>query len=59
MRAQGNDPATNAARQGSEAAKNGDWDKAVDSFRKAVGDEREMESDLNSRALQHREAWPT
>jgi tetratricopeptide (TPR) repeat protein len=52
-RAQGNDPATNAARQGSEAAKNGDWDKAVESFRKAAGMNGKWNHDLNA-ALQHR-----
>jgi tetratricopeptide (TPR) repeat protein len=51
--AQGNDPATNAARQGSEAAKNGDWNKAVDSFRKAAGMNGKWNHDLDS-ALQHR-----
>jgi tetratricopeptide (TPR) repeat protein len=53
LRAQGNDPATNAARQGSEAAKNGDWDKAVDSFRKAAGMNGKWNRDLSA-ALQHR-----
>jgi tetratricopeptide (TPR) repeat protein len=51
--AQGNDPATNAARQGSEAAKNSDWDKAVDSFRKAAQMNGKWNHDLNA-ALQHR-----
>lgn len=53
LRAQGNDPATNAARQGAEAAKNGDWDKAVDSFRKAAGMNGKFNRDLAA-ALQHR-----
>ena len=53
LRAQGNDPATNAARQGSEAAKNGDWDKAVDSFCKAAGMNGKFDRDLGA-ALQHR-----
>jgi tetratricopeptide (TPR) repeat protein len=53
LRAQGNDPATNAARQGSEAAKNGDWDKAVDSFRKAANMNGKWHHDLEA-ALQHR-----
>jgi len=53
LRAQGNDPATNAARQGAEAAKNGDWDKAVDSFRKAAGMNGKWHHDLGN-ALQHR-----
>ena len=51
--AQGNDPATNAARQGAEAAKNGDWDKAVDSFRKAAGMNGKYNHDLGA-TLQHR-----
>jgi tetratricopeptide (TPR) repeat protein len=51
--AQGNDPATNAARQGAEAAKKGDWDKAVELFRKAAGMNGKWNHDLNS-ALQHR-----
>lgn len=51
--AQGNDPATNTARQGSEAAKNGDWDKAVDSFRKAAEMNGKWNRDLST-ALQHR-----
>ncbi len=53
LRAQGNDPATNAARQGAEAAKNGDWDKAVDSFRKAAGMNGKYNRDLGA-TLQHR-----
>lgn len=51
--AQGNDPATNAARQGSEAAKAGDWDKAVDSFRKAAEMNKKWNTDLAA-ALQQR-----
>ncbi len=53
LRAQGNDPATNVARQGSEAAKAGDWDKAVESFRKAAEMNKKWNTDLVA-ALQQR-----
>ncbi len=53
LRAQGNDPATNVAREGSEAAKAGDWDKAVESFRKAAEMNKKWNTDLVA-ALQQR-----
>ncbi len=53
LRAQGNDPATKTAHDGSEAAKAGDWDKAVDSFRKAAEMNKKWNNDLAA-ALQQR-----
>ena len=53
LNAQGNSEATNVARQGSEAAKASDWNKAVDSFRKATGLDRKWAPNLAA-ALQQR-----
>jgi tetratricopeptide (TPR) repeat protein len=53
--AQKNDEATNLARQGSQAAKGGDWDKAIDAFRKAADMDRKWASSLEA-ALQQRGA---
>ncbi len=54
-RAQGNPEATNQARQGSEAARSGDWDKAIDSFRKATDLDKKHAPNLAA-ALQQRGA---
>src|SRR3954466_2892259 len=46
---------TKAAREGSEAAKAGDWDKAIDAFRKAAEMDRKWTPSLSA-ALQQRAA---
>jgi tetratricopeptide (TPR) repeat protein len=53
--AQGNPQAANLARQGSEAAKSGDWDKAIDSFRKATDMDKKHAPNLAA-ALEQRGA---
>jgi tetratricopeptide (TPR) repeat protein len=53
--AQGNSESTNIARQGSEAAKAGDWNKAVDAFRKAADMDHKWSANLVA-ALQQRAA---
>lgn len=53
LHAQGNDPATKEAREGSEAAKAGDWDKAIEAFRKAYEMNHKWGGDLAA-ALQQR-----
>lgn len=55
IHAQGNSESTNIARQGSEAAKAGDWNKAVDSFRKATEMDKKWSGNLVA-ALQQRGA---
>jgi tetratricopeptide (TPR) repeat protein len=55
IHAQGNDPATNTARQGAEAAKAGDWNKAIDAFRKATEMDKKWAANLVA-ALQQRGA---
>jgi len=44
--AQGNKEAANFARQGAEASKNQDWDKAIDLFRKATDRDRKFAPNL-------------
>jgi tetratricopeptide (TPR) repeat protein len=51
--AQGNAEVTKLARQGSEAAKAGDWDKAIENFRKATELDKKQEKNLVA-ALQQR-----
>src|SRR6476646_8577832 len=46
---------TKTAREGSEAAKAGDWDKAIDAFRKAAEMDRKWTPSLSA-ALQQRAA---
>ena len=53
IHAQGNSEATNVARQGSEAAKASDWNKAVDLFHKATEMDRKWAPNLVA-ALQQR-----
>lgn len=53
--AQGNSEAAKLARQGSEAAKAADWDKAIDAFRKATEMDRKWNANLAA-ALQQRGA---
>ncbi len=53
--AQGNAEATNLARRGSEAAKNKNWDKAIDEFRKAAQLDHKFAQFLEA-ALQQRAA---
>lgn len=53
--AQGNSEATNIARQGSEASKASDWNKAIDLFRKATEMDRKWAPNLVA-ALQQRGA---
>jgi len=55
IHAQGNNESTNIARQGSEAAKAGDWNKAVDAFRKAAEMDKKWGANLVA-ALQQRGA---
>jgi tetratricopeptide (TPR) repeat protein len=55
IHAQGNSESTNIARQGSEAAKAGDWNKAIDAFRKAAEMDRKWSANLVA-ALQQRGA---
>jgi tetratricopeptide (TPR) repeat protein len=53
--AQGNAEATNLARRGSDAAKNKNWDKAIEDFRKAAQIDRKFAQFLEA-ALQQRAA---
>lgn len=53
--AQGNAEANKIAREGSQAAKEKDWDKAIESFRKAAGMDRKQNANLVA-ALQQRAA---
>ena len=53
VQAQGNKEAANYSREGFEATKSKDWDKAVDAFRKAAELDRKQTPNLVS-ALQHR-----
>ena len=53
--AQGNAESTKIAREGSQAAKSGDWDKAIDAFRKAAAIDRKQNTNLVA-ALQQRGA---
>jgi tetratricopeptide (TPR) repeat protein len=55
IHAQGNSESTNIARQGSEAAKAGDWNKAIDAFRKAAEMDKKWSANLVA-ALQQRGA---
>jgi tetratricopeptide (TPR) repeat protein len=55
IHAQGNSESTNIARQGSEAAKAGDWNKAVEAFRKAAEMDKKWAGNLVA-ALQQRGA---
>jgi tetratricopeptide (TPR) repeat protein len=53
--AQGNSEAAKIAREGSQAGKDGDWDKAIDSFQKAAEMDRKYSQNLAA-ALQQRGA---